>query len=60
MFKVEKLSLEQLHGNRNQRVRVEGTFRYPERADNVVSPATDLVKIDGTTITAIEGACPEK
>jgi len=57
MFKVEKLPLEQLHGNRNQRVRIDGTFRYPDRADNVVSAATDLVKIDATTITSVEGTC---
>lgn len=56
MYKVEKLSVEQLHANRNQRVRLDGTFRYPDRAGNVVSPATDLVKLDATNVTAL-GPC---
>jgi hypothetical protein len=60
MFKVEKLPLDELHGHRNQRVRIEGTFRYPDRAGNVVSPATDLVKIDGTKLTSIEGTSPAR
>ena len=60
MFKVEKLSTEQLHGHRNQRVRLEGTFRYAERAGNATSPANDLVKIDATKITPADGSCPAK
>ena len=60
MFKVEKLPIDELHGSRNQRVRIEGTFRYPDRAGNVVSPATDLVKIDGTKLTSIGGTCPAR
>jgi hypothetical protein len=57
MFKVEKISTEQLASLRGQRVQIDGTFRYPERASNVVSPATDLVKLDGTSIRSVRGDC---
>jgi hypothetical protein len=57
MFKVEKISTEQLASYRGQRVQIDGTFRYPERATNVVSPATDLVKLDGTSIRSVRGDC---
>jgi hypothetical protein len=60
MFKVEKIPAAQLAEHRGHRVQIDGTFRSPDRADNVVSPATDLVKLDGTSIRAIAGECEPK
>jgi hypothetical protein len=60
MFKVEKLGGTDLNEHRGKRVQIDGTFRNADRADNTVSPATDLVKLDGTAIRPVAGDCPAK
>ena len=59
LFKVEKLADRQVREQRGKRVQIDGTFRNEERAGNTVSPAIDLVKLDGTSMRTVAGDCPK-
>ena len=60
MLKIEKLPIEQVRAQRGKRVQIDGTFRNEERANNTVSPAIDLVKLDGASMRTVAGDCPSK
>jgi hypothetical protein len=57
MYKVKG---DKLGDYSNKRVRIEGTFTHEQRADNAVAFATDLVKLNATTISEVPGDCPKK
>jgi hypothetical protein len=43
----------------NKRVSIEGVFTHEHRADNPVAYATDLVKLNASSIREVPGTCPK-
>ena len=60
MYKVKSENDQvKLGDHSNKRVRIDGTFTHEHRAENPVAFATDLVKLNVTSITNISGDCPK-
>jgi hypothetical protein len=60
MYKVKTANDSvKLGDHSNKRVQIEGTFTHEHRADNPVSFATDLVKLNVAAIKDIAGDCPK-
>lgn len=57
MYKVKGENLK-FGDYKDKRVRIDGMFSHEQRADNPVAFATDLVKLNATTISEIPGDCP--